>query len=142
MSLRKISLKILLAVLAIALMIPLAPLVSTAKAKLCRQTICARMDATVKNGGAPSKHCHHLKEPIDCCKENGSQFVTYEEPETFLTIIKGSGESLEKSPVMDWVTTIDTSLDNSNLTFRYPNKIKRSKSNSPPVYVSHSSFLI
>jgi hypothetical protein len=123
-------------------MIPLAPPVSMAKAKLCCKTKCAKMGAMVKPDGAQGKHCHHQKGPFDCCKENCAQFVTYEKPDAYVATETQSTESLKHSPVIIWLATIDTSTLSSNLISRFPNEIRRSKPKDPPIYVIHSSFLI
>jgi hypothetical protein len=142
MSFRKYSIKIFLAILIVALMIPLTPPVSLAKAKLCCKTKCAKMGGMVKSGGSQTKHCHHQKSPIDCCKENCSQFVTYEKPDPVLAIQTYSSESLEQSPIVIWVAPITPILEKSKLSLRGLDEIKRSKPQNPPIYLFHSSFLI
>ncbi len=142
MGFRKLSIKILLVILMVTLMIPLTPPISLAKAKLCCKTKCAKMSGKIKDNGSQTKYCHHHKSPIDCCKENCSQFVAYEKPNPFFAIKAHSIENLEQSPVMIWVVPIAEILEKSKLSFRFLDEIKRSKPQNPPIYLSHSSFLI
>jgi hypothetical protein len=142
MSFRKFSVKILFAILIVALMIPLTPPVSLAKAKLCCKTKCAKMGEMVKSSGPQTKHCHHQKSPIDCCKENCSQFVTFEKPNPVLAIQTHFAESLEQPPVVIWVAPITEIFEKSKLSLKVLDEFKRSKAKNPPIYLSHSSFLI
>jgi hypothetical protein len=131
-----------LVALIVALMIPLSPPISLAKAKLCCKTKCAKMGGMINSSESQSKHCRHQKNPIDCCKENCSQFVVFEKPNSDFAIQTPTAESLEQFPIWTWVIPIAGGLEKSKPKFRFLDEIKRSSPQNPPVYLSHSSFLI
>ncbi len=142
MKLRKLFIKILLTILVAVLTLPIAPPVSLAKAKLCCKTKCAKMAAMIKAGSAESKHCHHKKNPVDCCAENCSKFITYEKPKTPIANKTRSDKSIGFAPILVWIASLEPSLVKSHSVSHPLKEPGPSKLKNPPLYIVHSKFLI
>jgi hypothetical protein len=136
-------LKILFGVLALSLVIPFSPSVSSAKAKMCCKKKCLSMMSTVSpSTSKPVKHCSHQKDPVQCCENNCSKVITYKKPEPFTYI--GA-----RTEIGDTRERVNFSIFLPELSTQYLKFLSRYRESpltfsllNPPLYLSHSILII
>jgi hypothetical protein len=136
-------LKILFGVLALSLVIPFSPSVSSAKAKMCCKKKCLSMINTVSpSNSKPVKHCNHQKDPVQCCENNCSKVITYKKPEPFSFIGARVEIGTHQENISFSIFLPVLSTQSLKFLSRYRESSLLFKPYSPPLYLSHSILLI
>jgi hypothetical protein len=139
---RPITLNILLGILAITLLVPLSPSVSSAKAKMCCKKNCRSMmmGTAPQSFPDPVKHCSHKKDSVQCCEENCSRIITYKNPEPYSFI--GVRKGLESSPENISLPVLHSSIQLSEFYLRDRGASFLFSFQDPPIYLSNAILRI
>lgn len=137
------SLRILVGIIVFSLVIPLAPAVSLAEAKICCKKKCSKMmRSMVKSGQESVNHCNHKSGPVDCCEKNCSDFLSYEKSERYSVL--GSRLGMESSPLNISFLTVHSETISYPPNFHSKHDLEpfHDKTKNPPIFIKHSSLLI
>ena len=135
MKIRSKILKLVFAILVFSLVVPFAPSVSSAKAKICCKKNCKSMEATPRaTTPTAARHCNSSKDSLKC--NNDSCLITDKKSESLSVIVS------QDTPLLSF-SLIPSLEKESPQGFQFvPVKEAGPKQRSLPLYLSNSILRI